>query len=84
MAVKRVRSRRRDELRREYDFAGLKNPVRGKYYARALTGTNVVLLDPDVAAAFPDARAVNEALRLLVAVARTKVRNGKRDRRQPA
>ncbi len=84
MATKRVRSRRRDELRREYDFTKLKNPVRGKYYARALTGTNVVLLDPDVAEAFPDARSVNEALRMLVSVARTKVRDGKRARRQPA
>jgi hypothetical protein len=84
MATKRVRSKRRDELRREYDFTKLKNPVRGKYYTQALTGTNVVLLDPDVAEAFPDARSVNEALRMLVSVARTKVRDGKRVRRQPA
>lgn len=84
MTMKRVRSTRRDELRREYDLAELKNPVRGKYLARARAGANVVLLDPDVAAAFPDARAVNEALRLLVSVARTKVRRGKKARRQPA
>jgi hypothetical protein len=44
----------------EYDFSG---GVRGKYAERYASGTNVVLLDPDVAAAFPNERAVNEALR---------------------
>jgi hypothetical protein len=71
-------------MRREYDLAELKNPVRGKYYARAMAGTNVVLLDPDIAEAFPDAKSVNDALRVLVNVARSKVRNGRRARRQPA
>ena len=54
----------------EYDFS---NAVRGKYYDQYRHGTNVVLLDPDVADAFPNAAAVNEALRLLVAVADAKV-----------
>jgi hypothetical protein len=40
--------------------------VRGKYVERYREGTNVVLLDPDVAAAFPDAKAVNDAPRLLL------------------
>jgi hypothetical protein len=40
--------------------------VRGKYVERYRQGTNLVLLDPDVAAAFPDAKAVNDALRLLL------------------
>jgi hypothetical protein len=40
--------------------------VRGKYVERYREGTNLVLLDPDVAAAFPDATAVNDALRLLL------------------
>ena len=53
----------------EYDFS---NAVRGKYYDRYRQGTNVVLLDPDVADAFPNATAVNDALRLLVAVADAK------------
>lgn len=44
----------------EYDFSG---GVRGKYAERYAVGTNVVMLDPDVAAAFPNERAVNEALR---------------------
>ena len=61
--------RRRDELRPEYDLARLKGGVRGKYYQRATAGTNLVLLEPDVARAFPDSNAVNRALRLLHDVA---------------
>lgn len=56
-----------DDLRPEYDFSSMKGGVRGKYLDRYREGTNLVLLDPDVAAAFPDAKAVNEALRLLLA-----------------
>jgi len=56
-------------MRPEYDFSQLKGRVRGKYAERYREGTNLVLLDPDVAAAFPDAKAVNEALRLLMDVA---------------
>ncbi len=54
------------DLRPHYDFRG---GVRGKYAERARDGTNIVLLDPDVAARFPDAGAVNRALRALVEVA---------------
>ena len=59
-----------DDILPEYDFSGA---VRGKYYERYRQGTNVVLLDPDVAEVFRDAAAVNEALRLLVSVAEAKV-----------
>jgi hypothetical protein len=59
-----------DELRAEYDFSELKGRVRGKYAERYREGTNLVLLEPDVAAAFPDAKAVNEALRLLMKTTR--------------
>ena len=55
-----------DELRTEYDFSG---GVRGKHHAAYKEGTNVVLLDPDVAKAFPDSASVNRALRLLLEVA---------------
>ena len=55
-----------DELRPEYDFAKLQGKVRGKYVERYRKGTNLVRLEPDVAAAFPDAKTVNEALRLLI------------------
>jgi hypothetical protein len=59
-----------DELRPEYDETVLKNGVRGKYVTRYRSGTNLVLLAPDVAVAFPTAEAVNEALRLLMRVAK--------------
>ena len=59
-----------DDLRPEYDATVLKDGVRGKYAARYQAGTNLVLLAPDVAAAFPTSEAVNEALRLLMQVAR--------------
>ena len=62
-------AQRRDELRPEYDLARLKGGVRGKYYQQAVEGTNLVLLDADVAKAFPDSRSVNRALRLLQEVA---------------
>ena len=60
-----------DELRPEYDLSQLKNRVRGKYAERYRKGTNLVLLAPDVAQSFPDSESVNEALRLLIKVART-------------
>jgi len=64
--MKQVESEEQDDLRPEYDFSQLKGGVRGKYVARYREGTNLVLLDPDVAAAFPDAQAVNDALRLVL------------------
>lgn len=60
-----------NNMRPEYDFSQLKGRVRGKYVERYRAGTNLVLLEPDVAAAFPDAQAVNEALRLLMRAVRT-------------
>lgn len=62
-----------DELRAEYDETLLKEGVRGKYVTRYRQGTNLVLLAPDVAAAFPTEQAVNDALRLLMKVARQSV-----------
>jgi hypothetical protein len=56
-----------DDLRNEYDFSG---GVRGKHHEAYRRGTNVVLLDPDVAEVFKDSTAVNTALRLLLALAR--------------
>jgi hypothetical protein len=58
-----------DEMRSEYDLSKLKGKVRGKYGDRYREGTNLVLLDSDVQAAFPDAESVNEALRMLMKVA---------------
>jgi hypothetical protein len=56
-----------DELRPEYDMkALLKNGVRGKYAQQYREGTNLVLLEPEVAKAFPNEKAVNEALKLVI------------------
>ena len=66
-----------DELRPEYDLRELlKGGVRGKYARRYRAGTNLVLLAPDVAKAFPTEHAVNEALRLVVRL--TKIPNVRR------
>ena len=56
-----------DAMRPEYDFS---SRVRGKHYEAYRRGTNVVLLEPDVAAVFKDSAAVNAALRALAHVAR--------------
>jgi len=56
-----------DELRPEYDLRELlKGGIRGKYADRYREGTNLVLLDHDVAEVFPTDKAVNEALRLVI------------------
>lgn len=55
-----------DDLRAEYDFGSMRGGVRGKYAEALQRGANVVLLEPDVAAAFPSADAVNEALRAVM------------------
>lgn len=55
-------SPKNDELREEYDFAQMQG-VRGKYYEQYQSGTNIVLIAPDIAEKFPTSEAVNEALR---------------------
>ena len=52
-----------DDVRPEYDLASLKNGERGKYFKRHERGSNVVVIDPDLAEVFPNAKAVNDALR---------------------
>jgi len=59
-----------DEMRPEYDFS---HGVRGKHYQAYRAGTNVVFLEPDVAGVFSDSASVNQVLRLLLQLARTKV-----------
>jgi hypothetical protein len=76
--MKKAASRKRNGLRREYDLKALRGGVRGKYYRRYAAGTNLVLLDPDVADAFSSAKDVNEALRVLVNVASKRVRRSRR------
>lgn len=55
-------------MREEYDFASMNGGVRGKYEKQFRDGTNLVLLDPEVYAAFPTAEAVNNALRACLAI----------------
>ncbi len=59
-----------DEMRPEYDLRELKFVGRGIYAERYRSGTNLVLLEPDVRAAFPDAKSVNEALRVIAKAAK--------------
>jgi hypothetical protein len=65
--MKKKTTEMNDELRPEYDLKSLlKEGVRGKYTQTYRAGTNLILLEPDVAKAFPDEKAVNEALRLVM------------------
>ena len=73
----------KDDLRPEYDLTKLKGGVRGKYYERARAGTNLVLVDPDLAKAFPDADSVNRALRALLHAASATKGSFKRTGRGP-
>ena len=63
-----------DDMRPEYDLSKLRGGTKGKYYDRATAGTNLVLIEPDLASAFPDSKAVNDALRVLVNAAKGQVR----------
>ena len=76
MRIRNVTQNDSDDLRPEYDLSTLKGGVRGKYFKRATSGTTLVLLDPDVAEAFPDAKTVNQALRALAKIARAQGKTG--------
>ena len=84
MSTRKSSSSRTDDLRPEYDLASLKAGVRGKYYRRATAGTNVVLLEPDVARAFRTDADVNEALRALLNIATKQSHSGRRSSRRRA
>lgn len=67
-----------DELRPEYDMKTLlKGATRGKYAQRYQEGTNLVLLEPDVAQAFPNEKSVNAALRLVMKLTEVQEQAGK-------
>ena len=69
--MNRKERNQQDEMRPEYDFS---KAVRGKYYQRYRQSSNVVVLEPDIAIAFPNAAAVNDAARGLLRVAQRSVR----------
>jgi len=72
-----------DELRPEYDFDYSK-AVRGMHYRRLLEeGSNVVILDPDIAKVFQDSASVNEALRSLLKLTRSTKRLARRSAGSP-
>jgi hypothetical protein len=66
---KKAKNNSEDDLRPEYDPELIRGGTRGKYVARYREGTNLVLLAPDVAKAFPTESEVNSALRMLIRVA---------------
>jgi len=74
--MKKATSKRKktDELRQEYDLAKLTGGVRGKYLERYRTGTNLVLLSPDVARYFRDGQSVDTALRTLIRTSKRQLR----------
>ena len=84
MGTPKVRKRYSDDLRSEYDLSKLKGGVRGKYLQRARASASIVLLDPDLSKVFPTSESVNEALRTLVAAARSSVPSPRRGRTKPA
>lgn len=71
-----------DELRPEYDLRKLKFVGRGVYAERYRSGTNLVLLEPDVRKAFPDDESVNEALRMIGKAAKSQLSRNRRSRRR--
>ena len=66
------------DMRQEYDFS---SGVRGKYAAQYSAGTNVIVLDPDVAEVFPTSDAVNNALRALVGIIRSAPKRRRRKKK---
>ena len=78
--MKKAKRKATDELRSEYKRSDFGNLVRGKYAARVAAETNVVILEPEMAEAFPNDSAVNEALRGLLDVAAKTARLTRRAR----
>lgn len=68
--MKKAKAASHDELRTEYKRSDFKKLERGKYYDRVKESSNVVVLDDEIAAVFPNSAAVNRALHILVEVAR--------------
>jgi hypothetical protein len=68
--MRKVKTRAADELRSEYKRSDFGTLVRGEYIERLQTSSNVVVIDPEVADLFPNAAAVNTALRSLAEIAK--------------
>jgi hypothetical protein len=68
-----------NELRPEYQRENFGQMVRGKYVERVRESSNLVVLDPDVAEAFPNSKAVNDTLRRLINLAKSTVHGASRE-----
>ena len=68
--MRTVKSQSEDELRPEYKRSDFGEIVRGKYAKRIAASTNVIVLEPEIADAFPNDQAVNNALRSLLRIAK--------------
>ena len=75
--MKKNNSEKTDELRAEYQRSDFGPLVRGKYANRTIQETNIIVLEPDIAEAFPNDTAVNKALRGLLDLAKTSSRTVK-------
>ena len=75
--MKKNNSEKTDELRAEYQRSDFGPLVRGKYANRTIQETNIIVLEPDIAEAFPNDTAVNKALRGLLDLAKTSSRTAK-------
>ena len=66
--MKKISTRKQDdyELKKEYDLSKMTVLPKGRFDPKRRIGSNVVILEPDIAKAFPSDEAVNEALRLLL------------------
>ena len=80
--MKKARRKPTDELRREYKRTDFGTLVRGKYARRFAEASNVVVLEPEVAKAFPNDRAVNNALRGLMRHGKSTTRSSAASRRR--
>lgn len=78
---KYMRMIKHEEMRKEYRREDLGKGIRSKYLEEYKKGTNLVLISPDVTAAFPDETSVNEALRSLLKVAQRSIGLTKRSHR---
>jgi hypothetical protein len=79
--MKKTSTRKVEEVRAEYQRSDFGRMARGKFHAKVIQGSNVVVLDAEVAKAFPNSAAVNEALGQLLALAKSTVRATPRSRR---
>lgn len=78
--MKKARNTRSDEMRAEYKRSDFKKLERGKFYQRVVAGSNIVILDPKVAKAFPNSAIVNRMLNDLLELAKKSSRLKSRPR----